>query len=141
MSNLYPAIRGERGNSFCGPAAIVSAFGVSVDSATAAIREVSGKPNVFGVTGMVMTLAINRLTPTRVPRMHPTPKQPLERLSTVLPPGVYIVLVTGHYVALDTVTQTVCDNATVYPMLLARYRWRRKHVVSYWPITRKDTAR
>jgi hypothetical protein len=48
--------------------------------------------------------------------------------------GVYLIVITGHYVVLDTVTNEVCDNMTIYPLPLAKYRQKGKHVRQAWRI-------
>lgn len=135
---LYPAITGERGNGYCGPAALVSVFGCTVEFATARIRLVTGKANVHGVYRNDMHYVLVNWPDIDIglgydyvgARKSPT----LERFAAEHTPGIWIVNITGHYVALDSGSLEVCDNHTIYPLPLARYRRRRAHVKRAWRI-------
>ncbi len=128
-------------NSFCGPAALASAFGMETGDAARLIREISGKVKVFGVSNKYMRLAIARLTQGRYRDIHvdETKRPSLERFCAGLPSGRYIVCVTGHYcavdVSLDRSDIQVCDNHTIYPLALERYSRRRKHVKTAWSLS------
>ena len=129
---LHPAIGS---NSFCGPAAIASVFGISTGEAAAAIRQQTGKRSVFGVHHRDMHNTLNALNAAITPVCLPVKPLPPSKLADRLPHvGRYIVNVTGHYVALDTDTMTICDNHTIYPLALDRYRGRNKRVKRAWYI-------
>lgn len=138
---LHPAIAGDRGNSYCGPAALASVFGITPDDAARVIRRVTGKVRVLRLRNRQLEAALNELGryDKVVEVTHEDGKTrlyhgTLERLADLLDKGVYIVSVTGHYVALDTRTMEVCDNHTMYPLPLKRYRMRRKRVKCVWLI-------
>lgn len=141
MSNLHPCIRGNGGNNFCGPAALVSAFGIDVADATAAIRKASGKAKTFGVRMSHLEAAMEQFgTPEEVEEVcHPDGLMrpwhgSLEKLAPLLDPGIYVLAFNNHYITLDTKLMEVCDNHTIYPLPLSRYRLRRKRVVKIWLI-------
>lgn len=132
---LHPAIGGNRGNSFCGPAALSSVFCISTSDAAAVIRDISGKAKIFGVHNWQLTGAMHSLGASFVEVTPKGTRSRLEDFARNIEPGTYIVNVTGHYVALDTTTMEVCDNHTIYPLALARYSKRRKCVKTSWRIT------
>lgn len=129
---LYPAIGANR---YCGPAALAILSGQSTTATAALLRQLTGKRAIMGVPSGTMMRAMHalgfRCTPVGTPRR--TLRALAEDLE--LPTGVYLVIVTGHYVVLDTRTMQVSDNHTVYPVDLRIYSRRRKFVKSVWRIT------
>ncbi len=130
---LHPTIGSNR---FCGPAVLASVFGVDTGTAAAWIRDVTGKTKVFGVYADDLAATLRQHGRVeevyrQLFRRHPLT---LERLAATYPSGTYVVNLTGHYVALALPEADVCDNLTVYPLALTRYRQRRKHVKRAWII-------
>lgn len=125
------------GNTYCGPAALASIFCITPRDAAAVIRDVTGKTKVFGVHQRDIKHAVRELGGT-LTQLNPSgPRVHLDDFAKTLADGVYLVCVTGHYVALEVIDKTieVCDNHTIYPRDVARYSMRRKCVKTAWRIT------
>ena len=128
---LHPAIGSNR---FCGPAALASLLGISTDEAAQQLRGVSGKRAIYGVRERYMLLVLDQQGLAR--------PVPLTRRVRVIDwiegesDGDYLVVVGNHYltVAKDVGVCVVCDNTTVYPLLIHHSRQGRRFVKQAWRI-------
>ncbi len=143
--NLHPAIGGSRGNGYCGPAAVAILTGLDTGSAAAHIRRITGKKRVVGVsvTAMLRVLGGLKLNTTQTTDARWTQKQwrklrpTLQNWAAGMPSEVYLVNITGHWLVYDGRSGEVCDNHTIYPLHVGRYKFRRRFVKAAWAITIK----
>jgi hypothetical protein len=128
---LYPAIGGNR---WCGPGALAILTGKDTDETARLLREVSGKRAIFGIQQRYMLDVLHRegLRALEIGQLAQT--GPFRKFKGEACPGTYLVIITGHYVVIDTATMEVCDNMTVYPVPLAKYRRANKRVKRAWRI-------
>ena len=136
-TKLHPAIGKNR---YCGPAALSIITGLSTDECAKVLREVSGRRAIYGIGSHYMIQAMQRLGVDHVRRDADTSCDPscigigrtLAVWMTAAPVSRYLLVITGHYVVCDTQSGMVCDNGTVYPLAIDRYRKARKHVRQAW---------
>ena len=130
---LHPAIGPNR---YCGPGALAILTGLDTGDTARVLREVTGKRAICGVWWPAMLAASARLGLRLTPRFVAGDRRPqtLEQFAAGCTRGaVYLVLVTGHYTVLAD--GEACDNCTIYPTALARYRKRRARVRRAWEVS------
>lgn len=125
-------------NRYCGPGALATLTDRDTGETAKLLREISGKRAIISVTERYFYWALVRLGLAPVPMaVEAFETRSLERVAAQLPVGRYAVLVTGHYCAVEVHedgTIDVCDNMTVYPLPMTKYRRRRKRVVKLWKV-------
>lgn len=131
-------------NRYCAPGAIAIACDVSTDVAAKAIRDVTGKRAVRRVSMSAIVRSFLRVGGPTL-RMIPIALAQYERRTVegfVAENvargwnGMFLVEVAGH--VLITEGGDVCDNCTVYPLAVARFKGRRKRVKTAWRIVRTE---
>jgi hypothetical protein len=143
--NLHPAIGGSKGNRYCGPAALAILTGLDTGQAAANIRRLSGKSRVIGtsVTTMLRTLKALGYTPTQTTDARWTQKEwrklrpTLQNWAAGTTCDVFLVNITGHWLVYDGRSGEVCDNHTIYPLHVGRYKFRRRFMRAAWRIDRR----
>ena len=125
-------------NRYCGPGALAALTGHDTGETAKVLRTVTGKRAIIGVSAKHFYWALVRLNPSPVPMVvEAYAHRSLEFIGRQLAAGRYAILLTGHYCALEVHADgsvDVCDNMTVYPLPLLKYRRRRKRVVQLWRI-------
>lgn len=122
-------------NRYCGPGAFAILTGSTTDDGAAMIRRVNGKRAVFGTSPEDLTLALCYAGWLAFPQEIPR-RQSLERLAPDFfgNGAAYLVEITGHWCVVQG--NQVCDNHTIYPLAIYRYRQRGKHVKRAWRVVR-----
>jgi len=133
---LHPAIGKNR---YCGPAAMACLLGITTDEAARTLRVVTGKRAIYGVRPADLRFAILRhgLGLVELPTAtHRSMRDVLTEKASAGYSGVYLLFVTGHYVVarVEGGSVEVCDNRSVYPLPLARYRKPGVHVRQVWRV-------
>lgn len=135
---LHPAIGSNR---YCGPGALAILTGHDTRATAAKLRELTGKRAILDTPHQAMVDALTswgfevaELFDFREtqPKLH---RPTLARLAPTLGAGLFLIVITDHYVVLDTAALEVCDNLTIYPLPLARYRKRRARVARVWAVS------
>lgn len=135
---LHPAIGTNR---YCGPAALAILTGLDTDACATMLRMVSGKRYIKGIAKrhMLKCLQNLNLSTTNVSiGFKPHPLQtfglPLNKWIDTVSAATYLVIIANHFVVVDAKFGMVCDNGTVYPLCIDRYRQKGKHVKKAWRI-------
>ncbi len=123
---LHPAIGSNR---WCGPGALAILTGKTTDETARLLRDVSGKRAIMRIADRHMLVAMSKLG---LRWDIQGPQRGTLRNFTGSGPAIYLIVITGHYVVVDTSTMEVCDNRTVYPVPLAKYSQANKHVKEAW---------
>jgi hypothetical protein len=141
--------RGERSNTFCGPAALSLITGKHVDKCVEQVHEyrdgLGKRRNVRGMSNWEMTWVLGRMgfqqSKLNVPKQNPTLvalMRWIKRQDFWDAKNVYLVNVTGHYVVMKGIK--LFDNRNPEGVFFGRYehrRWRVKHV---WEVMRRDAC-
>lgn len=143
--------RGERSNSFCGPAALSLITGKHVDKCVQEVHHYrrnwspERRHTVRGMSNWEMTWTLGRLgfqqSKLCLPKQNPTLvafMRWLKRQERWSAKKVYLINVTGHYVVMKGIK--LFDNRNPEGVFFGKYnhrRWRVKHV---WEIRRQDAC-
>ena len=134
--SLSPAIGRNR---WCGPGALAILTGLPTDETAGLLRQVSGRTAIKRIRRRYMLAVLDRLgyAAEELARTWNGRGPALEKWAATAPPGVYLVIVTGHYVVVDATAGEVADNHSIYPLPLGRFPRRRKLVRAVWRVEKK----
>lgn len=136
MNNMNPIQFGS--NKFCGPSVISSITGLNTDLVVKEVNKLRNKPFYTTVRGMYMHEIQSVLSTLQVKtemQGEAYRKQSLFRLLFHLPDGLYIIQVPGHFILIESVTESgkttkfVLDNHTKVPINLGSSARLQQEVV------------
>lgn len=142
---LHPAIGPNR---YCGPGALAILTGMDTGETARLLRVVTGRSRICGVraTAMLRVLEAQGIYARPIPLVQEGSGIVVHRPTLRVfahwlterrnERGIYLVIVTNHYVILDTreYFPMVSDNMTIYPVRMDAFKRARKHVVNAWRI-------
>lgn len=115
MTNLKSVNIGQ--NKFCGPAVLSILTGKSTDECARVISRINGQ---YNVTGVVINDLLRALDKLGFDQKNIEASGSLYRVLTsiVKNDGMYVVMVTGHYVCIEVQDKKIyfCDNHTKEPI-------------------------
>lgn len=142
--------RGERSNSFCGPAALSLITGKHVDECVKHVHDYRNsvecrRRNVRGMSNWEMTWTLRRMgfeqSKLMLPKQNPTLvafMRWLKRQNHWDAKATYLIHVTGHYVVMKGIK--LFDNHHPEGIFFGKYdhrRWRVKHA---WAIRQQSSC-
>lgn len=133
MMTLHPAIGKNR---WCGPAAFAIITGKDTDFAARELRALTNRRYIRGCSVTALVQAIQgqgyetkQVSESKWALKSQANKRPrVEHWVRSVMPAVYLVASSSHFMVIDTRTGEACDNHTVYPKPLEKYRFRRAKV-------------
>jgi hypothetical protein len=113
---------------YCGPAALAAVTGKTVGECERHVNRVRGWRNrpVHGMDDYEIEMALARMGIRTSSRKRE--RESLLRAGERLDPGLYVVTVTGHFVALERTAQGAVVSDTYGIQLLSQHPCRRKQV-------------
>lgn len=128
-----------RKTNWCGPYAIATALGLSYDEVYEKAKARLRKQMIKGMYVVQMQIVLRALGhDTRW--LYPA-RQTLRSLMDELRPNrIYIVLITGHYVVINTATWTLTCNQSGSWRSIADSKWHRCFVQRYAEIRRIEAS-
>ena len=122
-------------NKFCGPFAIAALTGGTTDDASRLVRLLTGRRSVMGMSTIEMGKAL-----TSRGRLHKVyrPRCTLNQWinNHAKPDTQYVVLVTGHYIAVDG-NRVACSQKRT-PVRLDDVTGKRRKVWQVWELNRGE---